>query len=96
MRVKKAGLKVSIELDQERPENSCRPAVDVLFRSVNEVYGAQTIAAVLTGMGYDGLRGAELLKTAGACVLAQDEPTSVVWGCRAPSCRRDSRPPSCH
>ena len=80
MRVRKAGLATHIELGQEQPENSCRPAVDVLFRSVSEVYGAHVIAAVLTGMGYDGLRGAETLKAGGACVLVQDEATSVVWG----------------
>jgi two-component system, chemotaxis family, protein-glutamate methylesterase/glutaminase len=80
MRLRRAGLKVTIHLDQEAQENSCRPAVDVLFRSVNEVYGSDVVAAVLTGMGYDGLRGAEILKAGGAYVLAQDEATSVVWG----------------
>ena len=80
MRVKKNGLKITIELDQSPPENSCRPAVDVLFRSVNEVYGPNVVAAVLTGMGYDGLRGVEVMKAAGTCVIAQDQATSVVWG----------------
>ncbi len=80
MRVCKKGLKVIVKLDQEPPENSCRPAVDVLFRSVEETYGAAAIAAVLTGMGCDGLRGAEVLKAHGAYVIAQDEASSVVWG----------------
>ncbi len=80
MRLQKKGSQVTIQLDQEPQENSCRPAVDVLFRSVNEVYGRNVVAAVLTGMGYDGLRGAELLKASGAYVIAQDEATSVVWG----------------
>jgi len=80
MRVRKNGTKVTVTLDQEPPENSCRPAVDVLFRSVNEVYGPSTISVILTGMGYDGLRGAELLKASGGVVIAQDEASSVVWG----------------
>lgn len=80
MRVHKNGLKTSVTLDQEPPENSCRPAVDVLFRSVEEAYGAAVICVILTGMGYDGLRGTEVLKARGACVIAQDEATSVVWG----------------
>ena len=80
MRVRKRGLKTTVTLDQEPPENSCRPAVDVLFRSVEQVYGSAVISVVLTGMGYDGLRGAEVLKANGACVIAQDEATSVVWG----------------
>lgn len=80
MRLRKNGLKSTITLDQAPPENSCRPAVDVLFRSVEEAYGAASIAVVLTGMGYDGLRGVQVLKAHGAYVIAQDEPSSVVWG----------------
>ena len=69
-----------IALNEDPPENSCRPAVDVLFRSVNAVYGKSALAAILTGMGQDGLRGAEMLKKSGACIVAQDEVSSVVWG----------------
>ena len=67
-------------LDQSPPQNSCRPAVDALFSSVGEVYGGAVIAVILTGMGQDGLRGAEILKAQGASILAQDEASSVVWG----------------
>jgi len=80
MRVRKAGERVVIGLDKSPPENSCRPAVDVMFRSVQEVYGGQVVSVILTGMGQDGLRGVEALKAAGASVIVQDEATSVVWG----------------
>jgi two-component system chemotaxis response regulator CheB len=80
MRVKKSESGPIVVLDQSAPRNSCRPSVDVLFESVNEVYGKNSIAVVLTGMGQDGLRGAELLKASGAHIIAQDESTSVVWG----------------
>jgi two-component system chemotaxis response regulator CheB len=69
-----------ISLDQGPPENSCRPAVDALFESLAKVYGGATIGAILTGMGHDGLRGARLLKKAGATIFAQDEESSAVWG----------------
>ncbi len=69
-----------IKLNQNVPENSCRPSVDVLFRSVTEVYGAATLGVVLTGMGQDGLRGCEYIREAGGQVLVQDEASSVVWG----------------
>ncbi len=62
------------------PENSCRPSADVLFRSAVRAYGAGVLAVVLTGMGQDGLRGAEAVREAGGATLAQDEASSVVWG----------------
>lgn len=80
MRVKPKGAGYCVALDQCPPENSCRPAVDVLFRSAAETFGGAVLGVVLTGMGYDGMRGAEVLKGAGASVIAQDEATSVVWG----------------
>jgi two-component system chemotaxis response regulator CheB len=67
-------------LNQGPPENSCRPAADMLFRSVAEVYGAGTLGVVLTGMGQDGLRGCEAIHAAGGRIIVQDEPSSVVWG----------------
>lgn len=80
MRVAANGTGVHVCLDQGPQLNSCRPAVDALFQSVGQVFGGAVIAAVLTGMGQDGLRGAEVLKAKGATVLAQDEESSVVWG----------------
>jgi two-component system chemotaxis response regulator CheB len=71
---------VILHLNEERPENSCRPAVDVLFRSVAKCYGSRVLSVVLTGMGQDGLRGCEAISAAGGQVLAQDEASSVVWG----------------
>ncbi len=67
-------------LDQGPQENFCRPAVDVLFRSAAELFGAGVLAVVLTGMGSDGALGAIEIAKAGGDVFAQDEATSVVWG----------------
>ena len=80
MIVERNGAGVRIITHQEPPENSCRPAVDVLFRSVAEVYGGSAIAVVLTGMGQDGLRGCECIREVGGQILAQDQASSVVWG----------------
>jgi two-component system chemotaxis response regulator CheB len=80
MKLSRKGSQVVVALDQSMPENSCRPAVDVLFRSVAEVYRGEVVAAILTGMGQDGLQGVEHLKAQGAYVVAQDESSSVVWG----------------
>jgi two-component system chemotaxis response regulator CheB len=80
MRLRNTGKEMVICLDQAPPENSCRPAVDVLFRSVSETFGNAAVGAILTGMGQDGLRGVQTLKATGAFVIAQDEASSVVWG----------------
>jgi two-component system chemotaxis response regulator CheB len=80
MEVHRVNGKVVIALTDAAPENSCRPAADVLFRSAASVYGRALIAAVLTGMGQDGLRGADSIAAAGGEIIAQDEPSSVVWG----------------
>lgn len=80
MIVRREEQTVRIRTNQDPAENSCRPAVDVLFRSVAETYGAGALGVVMTGMGQDGLRGSERIREAGGQVLAQDEATSVVWG----------------
>lgn len=70
----------AIGLNEDPPENSCRPAVDVMFRSLVKAYGANVLGMVLTGMGHDGVRGAEAIVKAGGDVIVQDEATSAVWG----------------
>lgn len=80
MVARRHGTDVVLALNEDPPENSCRPAVDVLFRSVAAAYGSATLAVVMTGMGQDGLRGAEHVRDVGGRVLAQDEASSVVWG----------------
>ena len=71
---------IRLRTHQGPKENFCRPAVDVLFRSVASVYGGRTLAVILTGMGQDGLKGCETLRGLGARIYAQDEASSVVWG----------------
>lgn len=81
MRVTRRDHEVRLALSStEPPEHSCRPAVDVLFRSVAQVYGSATLAVIMTGMGQDGLVGCQHVKEAGGQVVAQDQATSVVWG----------------
>ena len=74
------GTPHTLHLTQGAPENHCRPAVDVLFRSVAAVYGSGALAVVLTGMGSDGMMGCRMIRDSGGGVLAQDQATSTVWG----------------
>jgi two-component system, chemotaxis family, protein-glutamate methylesterase/glutaminase len=80
MTVASVGVNRRLELNQNPPEHSCRPAVDPLFRSVAAVYRANVLAVVMTGMGSDGVLGAQQIREAGGEVIIQDEASSVVWG----------------
>jgi two-component system chemotaxis response regulator CheB len=80
MTVARKGSEFVLGLNHDPQENSCRPAVDVLFRSVAQSYGANVLAVVLTGMGADGTRGSAVIREAGGEVIVQDEASSVVWG----------------
>lgn len=80
MEVVRRGNETVLTLHEGPQENSCRPAVDVLFRSVVKAYGMSTFGVIMTGMGRDGCSGCELIRQAGGKVLIQDQETSVVWG----------------
>jgi two-component system chemotaxis response regulator CheB len=80
MRVARRDSKPVVALDDEPPVNFCKPAVDPLFSSAAAVWGGASLAVVLTGMGFDGTRGAADIVSRRGSVIAQDEATSVVWG----------------
>lgn len=68
-------------INDEPPENSCRPSIDVLFRSVAAHYGENgVLAVILTGMGNDGLNGVRTLKRKKCTCLTQSESSCVVYG----------------
>jgi two-component system chemotaxis response regulator CheB len=67
-------------LDQADPVNRHRPSVEVLFDSVAQQAGANSMGIMLTGMGADGAAALLRMRQAGAATVAQDEATSVVWG----------------
>ena len=69
-----------IKITNDPPENSCRPSVDYLFRSVGDYYVGRATAVIMTGMGSDGTKGLERLKQKGAYIIAQSEETCVVYG----------------
>lgn len=71
---------IVLRLDDGPPVNYCKPAVDVLFHDTVALFGASTLAVVLTGMGSDGTHGARAIGDAGGIIVVQDEATSTVWG----------------
>src|SRR3989338_8524855 len=69
-----------IVLTRDEPENGLRPSVSCLFRSLDEVYGGEVVAGLLSGMGRDGAEELKLLRDRGATTFAQDKDSSVVHG----------------
>lgn len=80
LRVVRDGARFIIRLDDGEPVNRHKPSVDVMFDSVAQNVGINAVAALLTGMGADGARGMKRIMESGAPTVAQDEPSSVVWG----------------
>lgn len=69
-----------IKITDDPPENSCKPSVDYLFRSVGDYYVGRTTAVIMTGMGSDGTKGLEILKNKSAYVIGQNEASCIVYG----------------
>lgn len=80
MVVQSTAQDVRVRLNQDPPQNACRPSADPLFCSLADTYGAATLGVVLTGMGRDGLAGCRRIHEIGGRVLVQDQETSVIWG----------------
>ena len=74
------GGDIIVNLNSDEQENSCRPSVDPLFRSIPSIFGSHCLGVIMTGMGADGLNGCQALSAAGCPIIVQDQLTSIVWG----------------
>lgn len=80
MTIDKQDDRMVIRLNQDAPEHYCRPSVNPLYRSAAKWYGSSVLAVMLTGMGDDGIEGAQTIVDRKGYIIAQDEQSSVVWG----------------
>jgi two-component system chemotaxis response regulator CheB len=74
------GSRVKVRLNRDPSESGCLPSVDVMLRSVAEIYGKSGIGVMLSGMGRDGLAGSRRLIEKGGAMLVQDRLSAAVWG----------------
>ena len=74
------GLTRKIKITDDPPENSCKPSVDYLFRSIAHHYVGRATGVIMTGMGSDGSKGLVEMKNNGSIVIAQDEASCTVFG----------------
>lgn len=79
-----------IILSRAKPENSSRPSISFLFRSMTDVYGATAVGVLLTGMGKDGADGLKLMRDRGAITIAQDKESSLVHGMAGEAIKLDA------
>jgi len=80
MELRRSGARYQVHINQDPPVNRHRPSVDVMFRSVAQIAGSNSLGVILTGMGNDGAAGMLEMKKAGAYTMAQDEDSCVVFG----------------
>jgi two-component system chemotaxis response regulator CheB len=69
-----------VTVSENRPDLIYRPSADVMMASVAEAYPGRAFGVILTGMGNDGEKGMQAIKSSGGRTLAQDESTCVVYG----------------
>ena len=80
LKIVRLGIDGVAVLSSSPPVNGHRPSADVLFDSVSQEFGADTIGIIMTGMGEDGARGLGRIKDSGGYTMAQDEESCVVYG----------------
>lgn len=78
--VERRGAEVRVRLDRRRAPSGCCPSVDPMLTAVAEIYGDAGAGVMLSGMGRDGVIGAQKLVEAGGTMLAQDEFSAAIWG----------------
>ncbi len=74
------GITRKIKITDDPPENSCKPSVDYLFRSIAQHYVGRATGVIMTGMGSDGTKGLVQMKNNGSTIIAQNEETCTVYG----------------
>ena len=56
------------------------PSVDPMLERLSTAYDGHVLAVILSGMGRDGVLGAEAVAKSGGTIMAQDADSSAVWG----------------
>lgn len=80
MVVSRVGDRLVTRIKAEAVGSGCLPSVDPMLSTLAESYKGRALAVILSGMGRDGLEGAEILSAAGGTIWAQDADSSAVWG----------------
>ncbi len=80
-------MRGGVRVDRSDPVCAQRPSGTTLFQSMGDLYGAQAVGVLLTGMGEDGAAGMLHLRRCGGYTVAEDASTAVVYGMPAAAVR---------
>jgi len=69
-----------IDIVSKYENDKYTPSIDALLKSSAVVFGKDTIAIILTGMGSDGFEGAISVKENQGTVIAESKESAVVYG----------------
>ena len=78
--LKRKGPKTVVVLKEGRLTDKYVPSVDYMMSSAAEVFGANAMGVLLTGMGNDGAQGMVEIKGKGGYTIAESEESAVVFG----------------
>jgi two-component system chemotaxis response regulator CheB len=78
--VRRCGERLTTRISSDPVASGCTPSVDPMLASLAEACEGRALGVILSGMGRDGVIGAQALVDAGGTIYAQDADTSAVWG----------------
>lgn len=78
--VRRSGERLLARICSEPAPSGCLPSVDPMLASLAVACEGRALGVILSGMGRDGVIGAQELVDAGGTIYAQDAASSAVWG----------------
>ena len=78
--VRRTSTGLVTRISSEPAASGCLPSVDPMLASLTEACDGRVLGVILSGMGRDGVVGAQQLVAAGGTIFAQDAESSAVWG----------------
>ena len=69
-----------VEIKDSEKGYTYKPSIDVTLTSISRLYLKETFAIILTGMGYDGKNGCQILWGSSAEIWVQNKKSSAIYG----------------
>jgi two-component system chemotaxis response regulator CheB len=80
MDVHRSEDRLRVSITEAKPDDIYAPSVDRLFRTASEACSSKLVAVVLTGMGDDGARAVQQVRSRGGRTIAESAATAIING----------------